>query len=456
MSMMRPFWTPNLVAGPKSLVMTGPSVNYGSAANSFTLPADRVFPGGIVLAFWANRDNGTLPATPSGWTLLQSGVSGTNHCGAVYGKLTPVSQAETITFNVTGKNGTIWGMKYSDGSPISWLRLAANSPSPVVSNIASTFSTISAAKADADLRYAFGLLYQRGDLNITEAITNLEGGASALALFSFESASDAFRGVFTTDADDIRNTTGNISFSATGLTNGNSMVHMPVILDLAEPPPALTATYRQAGFSAVDTAVGGTYTFSQPLLTPGAPDRYVVVAVAMVALAGANVAPLPSRVTADGVELTLINQRGSTPGSGISTSLYGGIVNTANSTVSVVVTVGGATASGCCISTSTITGSPNVTCTWSDAQAYANGDANLGTHNLDPGQCLIFFGNHFGDTATYAWTNASEKNELNYDTRARTSTAIRENTGASPVSLTTSFASSGGDGVFVYGKFEIT
>jgi hypothetical protein len=451
---MRPFWS-SASASNKRLIMTGASVDYGSATNSMVLPADRVFPGGIALAFWTNRDNASLPATPSGWTLLQSGVLGTNHSGIVFGKKTPVSQVETLTLSVTGKNGSIWGMKYEDGSPIAGLRLGSNSPAPVVSNISGTVSNIAATKLDQELLFALGLLWQRGDLTIAEAITGLEGSASTLALFSFESASDAFRGVFAPDESAIRAATGAINFGASGLTSGNSMVHMPVILDLSEPPPALTATYRGAGQSAVDAAAGSTYTFNQALTIPGSADRYVVVAVGLIAIAGANVAPLPSSVTVDGVPLTLIKQLGSTPGSGISTALFGGIVDTPATTVSVLVTNSVATASGCCIATATITGSPNVSPVWSDAQAYANGDANLGTHSLEPGECMIFFGNHFGDTATFTWVGATESNELNYDTRARTSMALRNNTGSSASSQTTSFTSSGGDGVFAYGKFSI-
>lgn len=229
---------------------------------------------------------------------------------------------------------------------------------------------------------------------------------------------------------------------------------MPMILNFGPAEEQvvgnLVPTYRGAAVDDVDKSAGTPFNFSgRNLVIPGSVDRYVVVFVAMIAPAGTNTTLNPATVTVDGVALRKIAGFNSTPGSSISSAMFGGIVNTPNTSVTISVTHTGAIASSCCIAFFTITGSELTTDVWREAKAYANGDGDIGTHSLATGECLLCFGNHFGNTSTFTWTNAAEQNELNYDTRARTSSAMRTNVATQQ----TTFASSGGDGVLVYAKF---
>jgi hypothetical protein len=228
------------------------------------------------------------------------------------------------------------------------------------------------------------------------------------------------------------------------LTSANAYAHYALEVDLNPlPPGALKATYRQAHFSSTQNAVGVAYTFNSPITDPGV-NRYVVICIGATAVAGTNVAPTITEVLCDGVPLTALQSWGITPGSGMRTAIYGGYVNTANTTVPISIKFGATATRGLAIAVYTVIGA-GIGYVDSEVKQYNNTGCNFKSYTLvEDTDCWIGFGHHFGNTATFGWTGATEQNELNYSSGARTSSALLIAGGASAPRFT---SASAGDGL---------
>lgn len=115
MSVGRPYWDgAGASAGRLRLKRFGTAniVANNNQVTTLTLTAPNVKAGGIVFAHAREPDNANVPPTPAGWTSLGGGTQN-NRGQAVFFRLTPVSEAVTITFS-TDKKISMWSMYLED------------------------------------------------------------------------------------------------------------------------------------------------------------------------------------------------------------------------------------------------------------------------------------------------------------------------------------------------------